>query len=68
MNVSVFMCFPPFSNLKMYVCMYVWHMQISPYYSASVNGCSDCDIVIGAVFGAVIGEGCDNLTQTINYK
>ena len=36
--------------------MYVCTVQISPYYSASINGCSDCDIVIGAVFGAVIGE------------
>ena len=38
------------------VFMYVCTVQISPYYSASINGCSDCDIVIGAVFGAVIGE------------
>lgn len=28
---------------------------ISPYYSAAVNGCVDCEIVVGAVFGAVIG-------------
>lgn len=30
--------------------------MLSPYYSASINGCSDCEIVIGSVFGAVIGK------------
>lgn len=35
--------------------------MISPYYSASIVGCSHCEIVIGAVFGAIIVNGCDKL-------
>ncbi len=35
--------------------------MISPYYSASIVGCSHCEIVVGAVFGAIIVNGCDRL-------
>jgi hypothetical protein len=37
---------------------------ISPYHSASITGCSDCEIVIGAVFGAVIVSGCERVKIT----
>jgi len=29
---------------------------IAPYYSASVVGCMDSEIIIGTVFGAIIGN------------
>jgi hypothetical protein len=38
---------------------------VSPYYSASLSGCEDCDIVIGAVFGAVIVNGCERMKITV---
>ncbi|KAJ1423387.1 tubulin binding cofactor C-domain-containing protein [Ochromonadaceae sp. CCMP2298] len=44
------------SRAKMYL--------ISPYHSASISGCSDCDIVIGAVFGAVIVSNCERVRIT----
>lgn len=37
---------------------------ISPYYSASINGCSNCEIVIGAVHGAIVINGCENIKLT----
>lgn len=37
---------------------------ISPYHSASITGCSDCEIVIGAVFGAVTLSGCERVQIT----
>ncbi len=37
---------------------------VSPYYSASLTNCEDCEIVIGAVFGAVIVNGCERLKIT----
>jgi hypothetical protein len=38
--------------------------MISPYYSASVTGCIDTTIFIGAVYGAVIVNGCERLKIT----
>jgi hypothetical protein len=35
--------------------------MISPYYSATITGCIDSDLVIGAVFGAVIVNGCERV-------
>lgn len=37
---------------------------LSAYYSASITGCSDCEIVLGAVFGAVIVSGCERVKVT----
>lgn len=37
---------------------------ISPYHSATITGCSDCEIVIGAVFGAVIMSNCERVQIT----
>ena len=37
---------------------------ISPYHSASISGCVDCEIVIGAVFGAVIVSNCERVRIT----
>jgi hypothetical protein len=37
---------------------------ISPYHSVTINGCSDCEIIIGAVFGAVIISDCERVTIT----
>lgn len=34
---------------------------ISPYYSASIVGCSNSDIIIGAVYGTIIVSGCDRM-------
>lgn len=39
--------------------------MISPYYSATVTGCADCDILIGAVYGAVIVNGCERVRLTV---
>lgn len=38
--------------------------MISPYYSASVTGCIDTTIVISAVYGAVIINGCERVKIT----
>lgn len=38
---------------------------ISPYHSATITGCSDCEIVIGAVFGAVIVSNCERVKITV---
>ena len=38
---------------------------ISPYHSASIRNCSDCDIVIGAVHGAVIVSHCESVRITV---
>lgn len=38
--------------------------MVSPYYSATVTGSADCDIVIGAVYGAVIVNGCERVRIT----
>ena len=38
--------------------------MISPYYSASVTGCLDSTIVIGAVYGAIIVNGCERVKIT----
>lgn len=37
---------------------------ISPYHSASIVGCTDCDIVIGTVFGAVMVSNCERVRIT----
>ena len=51
---------PLFLNLCTKAKLYL----ISPYHSASITGCSDCEIVIGAVFGAVIVSGCERVKIT----
>jgi hypothetical protein len=51
---------PLFLNLCTKAKLYL----ISPYHSASITGCSDCEIVIGAVFGAVILSGCERVQIT----
>jgi len=51
---------PLYLNLCTKAKMYL----ISPYHSASITGCSDCEIVIGAVFGAVILSGCERVNIT----
>lgn len=38
--------------------------MLSPYYCASINGCMDSEIVIGAVYGAVIVNGCERIKIT----
>jgi len=38
---------------------------ISPYHSASIRNCADCDIVIGAVHGAVIVSHCESVRITV---
>lgn len=44
------------SGAKMYL--------ISPYYSASVTGCSDSQIILGAVYGAVVVSNCSGVKIT----
>lgn len=41
---------------------------ISPFYSASVTGCVDSDILIGAVFGAVIVSNCQRTSITCTCR
>lgn len=41
---------------------------ISPYYSASINACSDCDIMIGAVYGAVVISNCEKMRITCTCR
>lgn len=41
---------------------------ISPYYSATITGCKKSDIVIGAVFGAVIVSGCENIRLSVTCR
>lgn len=38
---------------------------ISPYHSASIRNCADCDIVIGSVHGAVIVSHCESVRITV---
>lgn len=51
---------PLYLNLCTKAKMYL----ISPYHSATITGCSDCEIVIGAVFGAVIVSNCERVQIT----
>lgn len=51
---------PLYLNLCTRAKMYL----ISPYHSATITGCSDCEIVIGAVFGAVIVSNCERVQIT----
>eukprot|EP01038_Epipyxis_sp_PR26KG_P015941 gene15941-21631_t len=37
---------------------------ISPYYSVSINGCSDSEVIIGPVYGALIVNGCERMKIT----
>jgi hypothetical protein len=39
--------------------------MISPYYSASITGCVDSQIVVGSVFGSVIVNGCERVKITV---
>lgn len=39
--------------------------MISPYYGATITGCMDSDILIGAVYGAVIVNGCERVRLTV---
>lgn len=41
---------------------------ISPFYSAAVTGCVDSDILIGAVFGAVIVSNCQRVSITTTCR
>jgi len=38
---------------------------LSPYNSASISGCCDCEIIIGAVAGAVVISGCERVRITV---
>jgi hypothetical protein len=38
---------------------------VSPYYSACITGCVDSNIVVGAVYGAVIVNGCERIRLTV---
>lgn len=38
---------------------------LSPYHSASIKNCSDSDIVIGAVYGAVTISNCESLRVSV---
>jgi Tubulin binding cofactor C len=35
--------------------------MLGPYGSASITGCSDCEIIIGAVAGAIVVTGCERV-------
>jgi hypothetical protein len=39
--------------------------MISPYYSASITGCVDSQILIGSVYGSVIVNGCERVKITV---
>lgn len=41
---------------------------ISPYYSASLTGVSNCEIVIGAVYGTVILSGCERIKLSVSCR
>ena len=41
---------------------------ISPFYSASVTGCVDSEILLGAVFGAVIVSNCQRVSITCTCR
>ena len=42
------------------------HMYfLSPYSCVSITNCSDCEIIIGAVKGAVILHGCERIKLTV---
>lgn len=51
--------------LYLNVCTRAKLYLISPYHSATITGCSDCEIVIGAVFGAVIVSNCERVKITV---
>uniref|UniRef100_A0A7S3MFR8 C-CAP/cofactor C-like domain-containing protein n=1 Tax=Spumella elongata TaxID=89044 RepID=A0A7S3MFR8_9STRA len=51
---------PLYLNLCTRAKMYL----ISPYHSATITGCSDCEIVVGAVFGALIVSNCERVKIT----
>jgi hypothetical protein len=38
---------------------------LSPYASASITSCSDCDIVLGAVAGVVVVSGCERVRLSV---
>jgi len=38
--------------------------MISPYYSASITGCVDSTIIVGAVYGVLIMNGCERVKVT----
>lgn len=38
--------------------------MVSPYYSASITGCVDSQIIIGGVYGSLIVNGCERVKIT----
>lgn len=39
--------------------------MMSPYYSATITGCVDSQIVVGSVYGSVIVNGCERVKITV---
>jgi hypothetical protein len=41
---------------------------LSPYYSGSITGCIDCQIIVGSVYGALIVNGCERTKITASCR
>lgn len=52
-------------SLNVYNCSNTTLYMLSPYFSAVISGCSDVEIIIGSVAGALTVTGCERVKITV---